>query len=97
MGSEHPMEERGARVSAQPRPLSLLIACGTVLATRLLIVIGLVAGYLRRQTLQSSEAGLLCLDSVLVAKSAIAALVELGVGTWIAIRPPVEQLPRLAA
>jgi hypothetical protein len=49
-----------------PRPLTLLLACGIVLAAALLIVTGLVAGYLRQQTLKSSEAGLSQLDAVLV-------------------------------
>ncbi len=51
---------------SQPRPLTLLIGCGIVLAAALLIVTGLVAGYLRQQTLASSEAGLSRLDAVLV-------------------------------
>ncbi|HML09559.1 MAG TPA: ATP-binding protein [Stellaceae bacterium] len=44
----------------------LLVACGVLLALALLIVTTLVAGYLRQQTLESSEAGLLRVDAVLV-------------------------------
>ena len=46
--------------------MTLLIACGVLLAAALLIVTGLVSGYLRQQTLESSEAGLLRVDAVLV-------------------------------
>jgi signal transduction histidine kinase len=52
---------------SQPRPLTLLVACGVMLSAVLLIVTGLVAGYLRQQTLESSEAELLRLGAVLVA------------------------------
>ncbi|HTQ34702.1 MAG TPA: ATP-binding protein, partial [Stellaceae bacterium] len=52
--------------SSQPRPLTLLIASGIILAAALLIVTGLVAGHLRQQTLAASEAGLSRLDAVLV-------------------------------
>ena len=62
-GSGHSTESIGERISSQPRPLTLLIACGVVLAVALLIVTGLVAGYLRQQTLESSEAGLLRVDA----------------------------------
>ena len=47
------------------RPVPLLVACGIVLAATLLIVTGLVAGYLREQTLEASEAGLARIDAVL--------------------------------
>ena len=47
------------------RPVTLLVACGIVLAATLLIVTGLVAGYLRERTLAASEAGLARLDAVL--------------------------------
>ena len=47
------------------RPVALLVACGAALAITLLIVTGLVAGYLRERTLASSEAGLARLDAVL--------------------------------
>ncbi|HWB49235.1 MAG TPA: ATP-binding protein [Stellaceae bacterium] len=50
---------------SQPRPLTLLILCGIVLGAVLLIVTGLVAGYLRQQTLESTKAGLSRLDAVL--------------------------------
>jgi signal transduction histidine kinase len=65
MGSEESVEDTG-RSPSQPRPLTLLIACGIVLATALLIVTGLAAGYLRQQTLEASGAGLSRLDAVLV-------------------------------
>ena len=65
MGSDHSAGKSDWTLS-QPRPLTLLIACGVVLATALLIVTTLVAGYLRQQTLASSEAGLSRLDAVLV-------------------------------
>jgi len=42
-----------------------LIACGIVLAAALVFVTGLVADYLRQQTLASSEAGISELDAVL--------------------------------
>jgi signal transduction histidine kinase len=51
---------------SQPRPLTLLIACGAMLSAVLVIVTGLVAGYLRQQTLESSEAELSRLGAVLV-------------------------------
>ena len=57
---------KGKSDRAQPRPLTLLIACGVVFGAALLIITGVVAGYLREQTLASSEAGLLRLDAVLV-------------------------------
>jgi signal transduction histidine kinase len=66
MGSDRSTRGRGDWALSQPRPLTLLIACGIVLATALLIVTGLVASYLREQTLKSSEAGLSQLDAVLV-------------------------------
>ena len=66
MGSDRSTRGKGDWALSQPRPLTLLIACGIVLATALLIVTGLVAGYLRQQTLKSSEAGLSQLDAVLV-------------------------------
>ena len=66
LGFGHSTESTSERASAQPRPLTLLIACGVVLAVALLVVTGLVAGYLRQQTLESSEAGLLRVDAVLV-------------------------------
>lgn len=47
------------------RPVTLLIACGIVLSSALLIVTGLVAGYLREQTLAASEFGLTRLNAVL--------------------------------
>jgi signal transduction histidine kinase len=64
--SEHTAEGRSETARSQPRPLTLLVACGILLAAALLIVTGLVASYLRQQTLESSEAGLSRLDSVLV-------------------------------
>jgi len=48
------------------RPATLLVACGIVLGATLLIITGLVAGYLRERTLHASEAGLARLDAVLV-------------------------------
>jgi signal transduction histidine kinase len=48
------------------RPLTLLVASGVVLGVALLVVTGLVAGYLRQQTLESTKAGLSRLNSVLV-------------------------------
>jgi signal transduction histidine kinase len=65
-GFGHSTGSTSERTSSQPRPLTLLIACGVVLAVALLIVTGLVTGYLRHQTLESSEAGLLRVDAVLV-------------------------------
>jgi signal transduction histidine kinase len=50
---------------SQPRPLTLLVCCGIVLATALIIVTALVAGYLRQQTLEASKSGLSRLDAVL--------------------------------
>ncbi|HTZ34422.1 MAG TPA: ATP-binding protein [Stellaceae bacterium] len=47
------------------RPLTLLVACGIVLAAALLIVTGVVVGYLRQQTLTQSEAAIGQLDGVL--------------------------------
>ncbi|HYM74268.1 MAG TPA: histidine kinase dimerization/phospho-acceptor domain-containing protein, partial [Stellaceae bacterium] len=47
------------------RPVTLLIACGIILAAAILIVTGLVAGYLREQALAASEHGLTRLDAVL--------------------------------
>lgn len=67
MGAEHSTEDKGERVTAPPRPLSLLIICGVLLAAALLAVTGLVASHLRQQTLESSEAGLSRVDAVLVA------------------------------
>lgn len=65
-GSEHSAGSEIKRSSAYPRPLTLLIACGVVLVGALLVVTSLVSGYLRQQTLESSEAGLLRVDAVLV-------------------------------
>jgi len=65
MGSDHSAGSKSDWALSQPRPLTLLIACGVVLAAVLLIVTGLVAGYLRHQTLASSEAGISQLDAVL--------------------------------
>jgi signal transduction histidine kinase len=56
---------KGEWVAPYARPLTLLISCGIVLAATLLIVTGLVAGYLREQTLGAAEAGLSRLDAVL--------------------------------
>ena len=50
---------------SQPRPLTLLIGCGVVLAAMLLIVTGLVVSYLREQTLTASKAGIAQLNAVL--------------------------------
>jgi len=61
--------QKGASGRGPPprlRPVTLLVACGIVLAAILLIVTGLVAGYLRERTLGASEAGLARLDAVLV-------------------------------
>lgn len=63
----HSLASKRDWMLAQPRPLTLLIACGVVLAAALLIVTGLVASYLRQQTLESSKAGLARVDAVLVA------------------------------
>ncbi len=60
-----PAEGNGEWVQSHARPLTLLIASGIVLAAALVIVTGLVAGYLREQTLASSEAGLARLGAVL--------------------------------
>ena len=67
MGSDRSAEGKSEWKLSQPRPLTLLIACGVVLAVALVVVTSLVAGYLREQTLESSEAGLLRLEAVLVA------------------------------
>ena len=66
VGLEYSAENRSGRFFGQPRPLTLLVACGVLLAAALLIVTSLVAGYLRQQTLESSEAGLSRVDAVLV-------------------------------
>jgi signal transduction histidine kinase len=57
---------KGDGMQLPVRPVTLLVACGIVLAATLLIVTGLVAGYLRERTLESSEAGLARIDAVLV-------------------------------
>jgi signal transduction histidine kinase len=57
---------KGEELLSRLRPVTLLVACGIVLAATLLIVTGLVAGYLREQTLEASEAGLSRIDAVLV-------------------------------
>ena len=46
--------------------MALLIACGVLLSVALLAVTSLVTGYLRQQTVESSEAGLSRVDAVLV-------------------------------
>ncbi|HWD59637.1 MAG TPA: ATP-binding protein [Stellaceae bacterium] len=66
MVSDGSVEGRSDRLFSQPRPLTLLIACGIVLAAALLVVTGLVAGYLRQQTLKSSKSGMARLDAVLL-------------------------------
>lgn len=66
IGSDDTQQDERARAAAQPRPLSLLIGCGVLLAVTLLIVTSLVTGYLRQQTLESSQAGLQRVDAVLV-------------------------------
>ncbi len=66
MAAEHLSERKYEWLLPQLRPLTLLIACGIVLGVALLIVTGLVAGYLRQQTLESTKAGLSRLNSVLV-------------------------------
>ncbi len=63
---EHAAKGEIKRPSVPPRPLTLLIACGALFAVALLVVTSLVAGYLRQQTLESSEAGLSRVDAVLV-------------------------------
>jgi signal transduction histidine kinase len=60
-----PADGKREQGPSHARPLTLLISCGIVLAAALLIVTGLVVGYLREQTLASSEAGLRRLDAVL--------------------------------
>jgi signal transduction histidine kinase len=66
MAADPSADRKSEWLPGQPRPLTLLIACGIVLAAALLVVTGLVADYLRQQTLASSEAGLSRLDAVLV-------------------------------
>ena len=66
MAADSAIERKSDWTLSQPRPLALLISCGVVLAAALLIVTGLVVGYLRQQTLAAGEAGLLRLDAVLV-------------------------------
>jgi len=66
MAADPSADRKSDWLPGQPRPLTLLIACGVVLAAALLIVTGLVADYLRQQTLASSEAGLSRVDAVLV-------------------------------
>src|ERR1700719_4418699 len=56
---------KSASAMSPVRPVALLVACGIVLAAALLIVTGLVAGYLREQTLAATEFGLDRLDAVL--------------------------------
>jgi signal transduction histidine kinase len=48
---------------SQVRPVTLLVASGIVLASALLIVTGLIAGYLREQALRSSATGITRLDA----------------------------------
>ena len=66
MAAEHVSGRKREWLMSQQRPLTLLIACGVVLGVALLVVTGLVAGYLRQQTLESTKAGLSRLSSVLV-------------------------------
>jgi signal transduction histidine kinase len=63
---DQPPGRKSEWLRSQPRPLTLLIACGIVLGMALLVVTGLVAGYLREQTLESTKAGLAQLNAVLV-------------------------------
>ena len=65
--ADAPISKPGKSLSEMSpvRPVALLIACGIVLAAALLIVTGLMAGYLREQTLAASEFGLDRLDAVL--------------------------------
>jgi signal transduction histidine kinase len=65
MAADPSADRKSDWLPAQPRPLTLLVVCGIVLATALLVVTGLVADYLRVQTLASSEAGLSRLAAVL--------------------------------
>lgn len=60
-----PEPGKSVRTPSHVRPVALLIACGGVLAIVVLIVTGLVAGYLRQQTLAFSEADLARLGAVL--------------------------------
>lgn len=60
-----PARGRSDWATSQVRPLTLLIACGIVLAAILLIVTGLVVGYLREQTLDAAQAESMRLDAVL--------------------------------
>jgi signal transduction histidine kinase len=48
---------------SQVRPVTLLVASGIVLASALLIVTGLIAGYLREQALRASATGITRLDA----------------------------------
>src|SRR5215471_17475518 len=66
MAGEHVSGRKREWLLSQLRPLTLLIACGVVLGVALLVVTGLVAGYLRQQTLESTKAGLSRLSAVLV-------------------------------
>ena len=72
------------------RPVTLLVACGIVIAATLLIVTGLVAGYLRQQTLEASEAGLAHIDAVRHGGT-ISVDSEIGFGTSITIRLALER------
>ena len=66
MAGEHVSGRKREWLLPQLRPLTLLIGCGAVLGVALLVVTGLVAGYLRQQTLESTKAGLSRLSAVLV-------------------------------
>ena len=66
MAGEHVSGRKREWLLPQLRPLTLLIACGVVLGVALLVVTGLVAGYLRQQTLESTKAGLSRVSAVLV-------------------------------
>src|SRR5262249_46521588 len=66
MAGEHMSGRKREWLLPQLRPLTLLIGCGAVLGVALLVVTGLVAGYLRQQTLESTKAGLSRLSAVLV-------------------------------
>jgi signal transduction histidine kinase len=94
MAADPSADRKSDWLPAQPRPLTLLIACGVVLATALLVVTGLVADYLRQQTLASSEAGLSRLDAVLVEAGNRSLLGVEGVLSDIASHVRLADVPR---
>lgn len=97
IGSHDTGQDNSPRGATQPRPLALLIGCGVLLAVALLIVTSLVTGYLRQQTLESSEAGLQRVDAVLVEAGNRSLLTVEAVLSDIASHIRLADLPRADA